>query len=58
MFSPWAIIEAAKARKVAFALGKLLGCERDTSEELLECLQKVEDIDYIIKSQQEGVSLL
>ncbi|XP_033634396.1 cholinesterase 2-like [Asterias rubens] len=56
VFSPWAIIEAAKARKVAFALGKLLGCERDTSEELLECLQKVEDIDYIIKSQQEGLA--
>ncbi|XP_071794450.1 acetylcholinesterase-like [Asterias amurensis] len=54
--SPWATIDSKKARKVAFALGKLLGCKRDTSEELLECLQKVEDIDSIIKGQHKGLA--
>ncbi|XP_071795073.1 acetylcholinesterase-like [Asterias amurensis] len=54
--NPHSPLSTTDHRKVAFALGKLLGCERDTSEELLQCLQKVEDIDSIIKSQQEGLA--
>ncbi|XP_022085529.1 cholinesterase 1-like [Acanthaster planci] len=51
--APWATLPGDTARRHAFALGKLVGCERQTSEELLECLQQVEGFDKIIENQYE-----
>ena len=46
------------ARQLAYGLGKRVGCERETSEELLECLQKVEDVNTFIENQQGEVCLI
>ncbi|XP_022085472.1 acetylcholinesterase-like isoform X2 [Acanthaster planci] len=51
--APWATASVSKARRLAFTFGKLVGCERQTSEELLECLQQVEGSDKFIENQQE-----
>ncbi|XP_022099951.1 acetylcholinesterase-like isoform X2 [Acanthaster planci] len=51
--SPWAFLPSGKGRSRAFALGKLVGCEEQTSAELLECLQKVEDLDVFVQTQYE-----
>ncbi|XP_022099989.1 cholinesterase 1-like [Acanthaster planci] len=51
--APWATIQGSKARGRAFTLGKLVGCERQTSEDLLECLQQLEGFDKIIENQHE-----
>ncbi|XP_071795074.1 acetylcholinesterase-like [Asterias amurensis] len=50
--APWATVSKDKARRRAFTLGGLVGCERDTSEELLECLQNTADVDALIENQQ------
>ncbi|XP_022085552.1 acetylcholinesterase-like [Acanthaster planci] len=51
--APWATIPGNKAPSRAFAFGKLVGCERQTSEELLECLQQLEGFDTIIENQYD-----
>ncbi|XP_038061915.1 cholinesterase 1-like [Patiria miniata] len=51
--APWATTPASAARRAAFVLGKLVGCERQTSEELLECLQQIEGFDTIVEKQQD-----
>ncbi|XP_022111950.1 cholinesterase 1-like [Acanthaster planci] len=48
----WSIVPADEARKRAFLLGKLVDCERETSDELLACLQEL-DVSAIIDSQFE-----
>ena len=50
--APFAILPGSQARRLAFGLGKLVGCERQTSEELLECLQRVEGFDKIVENQE------
>ncbi|XP_071794194.1 acetylcholinesterase-like [Asterias amurensis] len=47
----WATAPKELARKRAFTFGGLVGCEHDTSEELLECLQNNLDVDTIINNQ-------
>ncbi|XP_022111774.1 acetylcholinesterase-like [Acanthaster planci] len=37
----WGTLPTDVARRRAFALGKLVNCERETSRELLDCLQRV-----------------
>ncbi|XP_022097402.1 cholinesterase 1-like isoform X3 [Acanthaster planci] len=49
----WATVRADEARKRAFALGKIVGCHRDTSWQLLECLQKVTDFNIFVEKQHE-----
>ena len=57
--APWAFTGTDEARTRALALGKLLGCEGKTSEDLLECLQKVEDFNIIVENQQKvGAAIL
>ncbi|XP_022085421.1 cholinesterase 1-like [Acanthaster planci] len=51
--APWATIPASEAPRRAFTFGKLVGCERQTSEELLKCLQQLEGFDTIIENQYE-----
>ena len=51
----WATAPKELARKRAFTFGGLVGCEHDTSEELLECLQNNLDVDTIIKNQSNEV---
>ena len=51
----WVTVPSHKARKRAFALGKLVGCRRETSQELLKCLQGVKNFNTIIENQQEKV---
>ena len=53
--APWATLPGSQARRHAFGLGKLVGCERQTSEELLECLQTIEGVDSIVENQYEKV---
>ncbi|XP_038071701.1 cholinesterase 1-like [Patiria miniata] len=50
--SPWGTLPAEVARRRAFALGKLVDCERETSQELLDCLQRV-DFDTIVENQYQ-----
>ncbi|XP_038061916.1 acetylcholinesterase-like [Patiria miniata] len=51
--APWSFMPAKAARRAAFGLGKLVGCEQQTSEELLECLQQIEGFDTIVENQHE-----
>ncbi|XP_038061917.1 cholinesterase 1-like [Patiria miniata] len=51
--APWATLPDGAARRAAFVFGKLVGCERQTSEELLECLQQIEGFDTIVENQHE-----
>ncbi|XP_038061912.1 cholinesterase 1-like [Patiria miniata] len=51
--APWATTPDVAARRAAFGLGKLVGCEQQTSEELLECLQQIEGFDTIVENQYE-----
>ncbi|XP_038079405.1 cholinesterase 1-like [Patiria miniata] len=50
---PWATVRADEARRRAFALGKLVGCKRETSGELLACLQKVKDFNTFVENQHK-----
>ncbi|XP_071794240.1 acetylcholinesterase-like [Asterias amurensis] len=52
----WASMSSEKARGRAFALGKLVGCEQETSQELLECLQRVENGDIFVENQHLKLS--
>ena len=54
----WATAPKELARKRAFTFGGLVGCEHDTSEELLECLQNNLDVDTIINNQSNEVCVL
>ncbi|XP_022085510.1 acetylcholinesterase-like [Acanthaster planci] len=51
--APWATVPASEATNRAFTFGKLVGCERQTSAALLECLQQLEGFDKIIENQYE-----
>ena len=53
--APWATLPGSQASRHAFGLGNLVGCERQTSEELLECLQQLEGFDKIVENQEMKV---
>ncbi|XP_022100009.1 cholinesterase 1-like [Acanthaster planci] len=49
--APWATMSPSTARRQAFVLGKLVGCDSQSSEELLECLLKVDGFDSFLENQ-------
>ncbi|XP_033634706.1 acetylcholinesterase-like [Asterias rubens] len=48
----WSQMSPKVGRKLAYAMGKEVGCNSETSGELLECLQKVEGTDVFVENQQ------
>ncbi len=53
----WTLLPPDIAPDLAYGMGKLVGCDSETSEELLECLQKVEGTDAFVENQQGEVDL-
>ena len=54
----WSQMSPKVGRKLAYAMGKEVGCNSETSGELLECLQKVEGTDVFVENQQVGIDLV